>query len=75
MRALESGGEKQVQALQDVVVSELFLTGRIQKIKALRRGNCSSGHEAAHQMNEKKNSFANSFFSALWNLMLIFFFL
>lgn len=31
-----------------------FLTGRIHKIKALRRGNCSSGHEAVHQMNEKK---------------------
>lgn len=54
MRALESGGEKQVQALQDVVVSELFLTGRIHKIKALRRGNCRSGHEAVHQMNKKK---------------------
>lgn len=56
MRALECGGEKQVQAIQDVVVEELFfLTGRIHKIKALRRGNCSSGHEAVHQMNEKKN--------------------
>lgn len=31
-----------------------FLTGRIHKIKALRRGNCRSGHEAVHQMNEKK---------------------
>lgn len=56
MRALEcESGEKQVQALQDVVVYDPFLTGRIHKIKALRRENCSSGHEAVHQMNEKKN--------------------
>lgn len=79
MRALECGGEKQVQAIQDVVVEELFfffLTGRIHKIKALRRGNCSSGHEAVHQMNEKKNSLANSFsfFPVPWNLMLSLFF-
>lgn len=38
MRALECGGEKHVQAIQDVVVEELFFNGQNSQNKSLKEG-------------------------------------